>query len=209
MAETNPTLDEVLQQAIRGALAGVHIGFVARVVSYDSVKQTVNLQPVVRGRRRLETGEVQTYQLPQLVGVPVEWPQGTGYSLTWPLQAGDEGLVRVMERSHDEWKATGNGDCTPQHARRFDLSDATFYPGAASPASPLPASAYDAAAMVLGASALKIGSSSAIQAFVLGTAFKTLYNSHTHATPAGPSGPPAVLMDAVPGTHLSSKIKGE
>lgn len=219
---TSPPLEEVLQQAIRGALAGVHVGFAATVVSYDQGTQTVCVQPVVRGRLRDEDGVVTTYRLPQLVGVPVEFPAawspsstGLPCSITWPLAPGSEGMVRIAERSHDEQRATGNRDTTPQHPRRFDLSDATFYPCVTSKPAKLPASAVDAVAVVVcspapaGAPTLKLGSSSAAQAFVLGTAFASLYNAHTHATPAGPSGPPVVLMDTVPGTHLSQKIAGE
>ena len=42
---------------------------------------------------------------------------------------------------------------------------------------------------------------------MLGNAFMTLFNSHTHPTGVGPSGPPVVQM--VGGTHVSAKHKTE
>jgi hypothetical protein len=229
-------LEDVLLEAIRGALAGVHIGFAAKVVSYDKDSQTVCVQPVVKGRLRDEDGVVTTYDLPQLSGVPVEFPSSwfppppgkatLPFSITWPLEAGTEGMVRISERSHDEFRATGNERCTAQHPRRFDLSDATFFPCVTSKPAQLPAASVDSVALVICAPAamgappdptLKLGSSASSEAFVLGTAFAALFNAHTHATPAGPSGP--ALEGALPnpmgnpasptGPHLSTKIVGE
>ena len=222
-------LEDVLLEAIRGSLAGVHVGFAATVVSYDKATQTVAVQPVVRGRLRDSDGVVTTYKLPQLVGVPVEFPSswinpGTGilvvepFAITWPLMVGTEGMVRIAERSHDEQRAPGHTDTIPQHPRRFDLSDATFYPCVTSKPAQLPASCVDDVATVICTPAptgapleptLKLGSSSAAEAYVLGTSFKTLFDNHIHPTPAGPSGKPVVPMDVPAGTHLSQKIVGE
>lgn len=43
----------------------------------------------------------------------------------------------------------------------------------------------------------------ATERIVLGDSFALLYNAHVHGTAIGPTGIPTVLMDAVPGTHLS------
>jgi uncharacterized protein involved in type VI secretion and phage assembly len=61
--------------------------------------------------------------------------------------------------------------------------------------------------IVIKASAVKIGSSGASESLVLGDAFMTLFNSHTHPTGVGPSGPPASPM--VAGSHVSAKHKTE
>jgi len=202
------SLEDVLEDALSGALAArVHVSLPGRVIRYDRTTQTAAVQPIVRARFRLENDSVETYRLPVLPAVPVCFPQGGGCSITWDLAADDDVLLVISERSLDEWKATASGDVEAQDARRFDLSDAVALAGLSSPSAPL--AAVLAGTMVVSAPAIALGSASAAQAFVLGTAFKTLYNAHTHATPAGPSGPPAVLMDAVPGTHLSTKIKGE
>jgi hypothetical protein len=61
--------------------------------------------------------------------------------------------------------------------------------------------------VVIKSSAIKIGSSSASESMVLGDALMTLFNSHTHPTGVGPSGPPVQPM--VTGNHISTKHKTE
>jgi uncharacterized protein involved in type VI secretion and phage assembly len=54
---------------------------------------------------------------------------------------------------------------------------------------------------------IKIGSAGSSESLVLGDAFMQLFNSHTHPTGVGPSGPPAEQMAS--GTHISSNHKTE
>jgi uncharacterized protein involved in type VI secretion and phage assembly len=61
--------------------------------------------------------------------------------------------------------------------------------------------------IVIDSQAIKVGSSSAAQSLVLGDAFMTLFNSHTHPTGVGPSGPPVTPM--ITGSHISVKHKTE
>jgi uncharacterized protein involved in type VI secretion and phage assembly len=61
--------------------------------------------------------------------------------------------------------------------------------------------------VVVKSSAVKLGSAEAAQGLVLGDALTTLFNSHTHPTGVGPSGPPAQPM--VAGNHVSTKHKTE
>lgn len=203
----SPALEDVLLDTIRGELARAHVGLPARVVSYDRTTQTAVVQPVIRGRYRTPEGESATYRMPQIAGVPVAFPAGGGFSITWDLAVDDEVLLAICERSLDEWKAQGGDDVTARDRRRFDLSDAVAIPGLRSPGSPL-VQVQDGAMVIAGAE-IRIGSRTAAQAFVLGTAFKILYNAHVHPSPFGPTGFPAEPMDAAPGTHLSLKIKGE
>jgi uncharacterized protein involved in type VI secretion and phage assembly len=61
--------------------------------------------------------------------------------------------------------------------------------------------------VLIKSTAVKVGSGGAAQSLVLGDAFMTLFNSHTHPTGVGPSGPPVVPMIA--GSHISTKHKTE
>jgi uncharacterized protein involved in type VI secretion and phage assembly len=60
-----------------------------------------------------------------------------------------------------------------------------------------------ASGIVVKSGNVKIGSSSAAEGLVLGDALLQLFNSHTHPTGVGPSGPPATPM--VKGSHVSTK----
>jgi hypothetical protein len=197
---------------------GVHVGFVGRVVSYDHEKQTATIQPVVKGRRRNEDGDLEFYLLPQITNVPVEFPQGGGgaYSITFPLAVGDLGMVRIMERSHDEWRTTGAESTQPQHPRRFDLTDATFYPGISSPADPL--DQIDESAMVI-AGDLKLGDKSASELVALASLvldrlnkLQTAFDQHMHATagtgpPVGPTPVPGVIPVGQLASVAATKVR--
>ena len=61
--------------------------------------------------------------------------------------------------------------------------------------------------VLIKASTIKIGSDGVSQGLVLGDAFMTLFNAHTHPTGVGPSGPPVTPM--VAGNHVSTKHKTE
>lgn len=209
MDEARPSLEDVLDGAIRGALVGVHTGFVAEVVSYDRTTQTATLQPVVRGRRRTEEGTVEFYALPQLVNVPVEFHSGGGCSITWDLAKGDQGIVRILERSHDEWRTVGGSSTSPQHARRFDLSDATFCPGGRSPSSPLAEVA--AGALVIAGADLRLGSATAASPAVLGDLaqkiIQGILDGIATAAPIAPPGGGPVLFSGDP-TATSAQYPG-
>jgi hypothetical protein len=61
--------------------------------------------------------------------------------------------------------------------------------------------------VVVNSSTVKIGSGGAAQSLVLGDALMQLFNTHTHPTGVGPSGPPVQPM--VAGSHVSTKHKTE
>jgi uncharacterized protein involved in type VI secretion and phage assembly len=61
--------------------------------------------------------------------------------------------------------------------------------------------------IVINSGAVRIGSGAAAQSLVLGDALMQLFNTHTHPTGVGPSGPPVQPM--VAGSHVSTKHKTE
>ena len=61
--------------------------------------------------------------------------------------------------------------------------------------------------VVIKSDTIKVGSDGASEGLVLGDALLTLFNSHTHPTGVGPSGPPVNPM--VKGNHVSTKHKTE
>jgi uncharacterized protein involved in type VI secretion and phage assembly len=61
--------------------------------------------------------------------------------------------------------------------------------------------------VLIKSTAIKIGSSGASEGLVLGDALMQLFNSHTHPTGVGPSGPPTQPM--AKGQHVSTKHKTE
>lgn len=124
MSESRP-LSDILRRAVDSGLASTHTQVPATVVEYDRETGRAKVQLIVSHvQRDPETNEREYYRPAQLVNVPVVFPS----VLTWPVANGDPGWVEFAERSMDEYKATGQTSTEPKDARRFDLTDAVFFP---------------------------------------------------------------------------------
>jgi hypothetical protein len=98
------------------------------VESYDSATQKISAQPLIKRGYTDETGERIAERLPIITGVPVVFPGGGGYRVTFPIAKGDTVLLIFSEASLDKWLAHG-GDVDPNDDRRHTLSDAIAIPG--------------------------------------------------------------------------------
>lgn len=224
---TVPTDHEILLTAIRGQVAQVNTCLPGRIVSYDEATQTASVALAVMFRRRDPTTDaIVAYEPPIITGAPVAFPSAGAFSITWPLAAGDACLVHFASRSLDEWASVVADVHEPQDLRRFDLSDAIVEPALRSPASPIPAAGYASGAMVLRATEVRLGSSSATLRPVLGsfetdlatwnagmTALLTALNSGVLATIAAGAATfqpiHAAFVAQVIAGHQATKVKAE
>lgn len=104
---------------IEGRLKDLHTCLPGIIASFDPDSQTASVQPAIK-RIFIEKGPV---NLPLCVDVPVQFPSGGGYTLTFPVAQGDECLLHFSERCIDFWHANG-GVQLPGEYRLHDLSDA-------------------------------------------------------------------------------------
>lgn len=104
-------------------LAGLFTCMPGVVQSYDSATQSVDVQPAVRSRYEDETGATVVEPLPVIPLVPVVFPGGGGYRVTFPIQKGDTCLLVFANCSIDRWLRAG-GVVDPQDDRRHTLNDA-------------------------------------------------------------------------------------
>lgn len=111
-----------LQSRLWTAMPGI-------VQDYDPATQTVTVQGAIQAQLMdRETGKWSSATLPLFGKVPVAWPGGGGFQLTFPLAQGDEGIVVFGKNCIDAWWQ--NGGVQPQiEVRQHDLSDAMFIPG--------------------------------------------------------------------------------
>lgn len=114
--------EEMLRAAFDGLLAGLWTALPGIVQSFDASKMTVVIQPAIRGRVRNPAGEWVSVNLPLLQDVPVVFPSGGGFTLTFPISAGDEALVIFADRCIDAWWQQGDVQ-PPIDLRIHDLSD--------------------------------------------------------------------------------------
>lgn len=99
----------------------------AKIVSVDYSEVTCSCQPLIREKIKDENGEIISVDLPVLLDVPIVFPGSSSYCITFPLSAGDEGLVIFADMCIDAWWQSG--DVQDQfEVRRHDLSDGFFIP---------------------------------------------------------------------------------
>jgi len=117
------TPNDVINNSIWGVLNNVHTALPGIVTAYDATKNIATVQPALN--KNFKSGEM---PLPILNNVPVMFPGGASFNITFPVNVGDYVLLIFIERSIDLWKSVG-GQVTPKDPRKFDLSDAIAIPG--------------------------------------------------------------------------------
>mgnify|MGYP000963290309 CR=1 FL=1 len=141
------TLDELIQLALDARLAEVHTSMPAVVESYDRAAGTVKVTLPVNKAVPDGSGNFVSEPYPQLADIPIDWPRCGKYSITFPLEKGDTGVLVFCMRNIGPWRTTGaQGD--PGDVGMHTLDGAVFRPGL-SPDSKPPSTA-DASNMVIG-----------------------------------------------------------
>ena len=98
------------------------------IQEFDPETQTATVKVAIREHVRQENMEYAWIEIPLLLDVPVVFPRGGGYVLTFPVKKGDECLVVFSDMCIDAWFSNG-GVQNQIEKRRHDLSDAIAIPG--------------------------------------------------------------------------------
>lgn len=117
------TLAEVIRGALDARVASLRVSMPGEIVSFDAATQTAHVRPALSDVVAVEGGATAARPLQVIPHVPVQFPGGGGFSLTFPVRAGDPCLLVFSDRSIDEWFARG-GQVTPEAARQHHLTDA-------------------------------------------------------------------------------------
>ena len=110
--------EESLKSMTENYINNMRVAIPAIIVQFDSQKQTASVQPAIK-----DTLQGNFVALPELSDVPVQFPRAGGYSLTFPVKAGDECLLVFSDMCIDGWWQLG-GIQNQAEKRRHDLSDA-------------------------------------------------------------------------------------
>jgi len=116
-------IEQVIIEAIKTALRDTHTALPARVISFNSTNQTVNVQPTIK--RVFRDGDIA--DLPVISEVRIAFQNVGNFCITFPLSSGDEGLLIFAERNIGAWQQSGKNEI-PNDTRMHDLSDAIFFP---------------------------------------------------------------------------------
>jgi len=113
---TSKQLIDVLDIALKSALANVHTAVIAVVTKVNAT--TINARPVIN---RAVKGE--SIELPEFVEVPPIFMQGGTSYTAHPIAIGDYCLLIISERCFDRWY-DGQDFVSPAELRMMDYSDA-------------------------------------------------------------------------------------
>jgi len=117
--DLNTVLD-AFKQSLQKDFNCVRIG---EIQSFNAANQTVIVNIAQQQITSISALGIKTVAgYPLLAQVPVQFPSGGGFTLTFPISAGDECLVLFNDRQLDSWKQMGSGQ-PPQIGRFHDLSD--------------------------------------------------------------------------------------
>ena len=183
------------------------------MVSYNNSTQTADVRPMVKRQVPTddETGRI-AEELPVIPTVPVIFPNGGDFFISFPLAVGDTGLLVFSERSIQSWRQTGDVS-DPGDVCMHDIESAVFIPGLRTAKDPISGTSGSnmviakegGLAITVTASQMQVGGSSDAAALAsVMESWKTIFNSHTHPAPGG-----ATSATATPftGSAASTKLK--
>jgi len=110
-------------------LSSVHTALPGRVETYDADKQEADIKPLVRRLITDSDGNDIVESIPVIPDVPIVFPRGGGYHLTFPIKSGDHVLLVFNESSIDNFMGGSGAEVSPDNFNRFDLSDPVAYAG--------------------------------------------------------------------------------
>lgn len=118
-------LETAIDTAFATKLQDVHTCLAGILQSYDPATNTATVQPAI-GRISRDNGFV---NLPLCLDVPVQWPCGGGFLMTFPLHQGDEVILHVSEQALDNWFVAGGTQPPLIDEPTHCLSDCFCSPG--------------------------------------------------------------------------------
>ena len=94
------------------------------IQSFDASDQTATVQLAQQYIQNIAPDGTRTIgTFSPLLKVPVHFPSGGGYTLTFPIAGGDECIVLFNDREIDNWFQQGGTNSSPTSARLHDMAD--------------------------------------------------------------------------------------
>jgi phage baseplate assembly protein gpV len=126
--ERQKDFDASLIKALEGWQAGIHTAYPAVINSFDPIAETCSCTLTVQAQVTDRNENTSWVTVTPLVDVPVHFPSGGGYTLTFPVSPGDECLVVLASRCIDAWWQS-SGPQPQADLRMHDLSDGFAFVG--------------------------------------------------------------------------------
>lgn len=113
--------NDLYRKMLSSLATNLRVSMPGIIESYDPATQTATIQPAIREKVNIN-GNQEWTEIPLLVDVPILFPRAGGYSITFPVSAGDECLVFFADCCYDAFWQSG-GVQNQIDRRRHDLSD--------------------------------------------------------------------------------------
>lgn len=145
---TTPSLEALINELIDQRLRQMQTAYPAEVVEYDATNATATIKPLFLEAWRGPDGErisepFDNEEDTYVENVIVAFPRSGDFRITFPIAAGDTGLVIVTKYSLDRFRE-GGGQADPGDLAKFAMSGSVFFPCNLTPdGSALDASAGD------------------------------------------------------------------
>lgn len=214
MNDDSPSLEDLLEVAIAGTLAGVRVALPGRIDSYDALTRRASVQILVQDGDIDETGERITTTIKPLSDVPV-MRVGSGVErFKFPVRKGDLCLLVFCSSSIAAWKARG-ALVDPQDDRHHHEADAIAITGLFVSGTDTPGATVE----ITDQEILNLGGSPAVESALLGTSFlsqlTTLVTSIASAVGGIPGGTAAAaaittalgVFTSAAASYTSQKVK--
>lgn len=120
--------EEATRLFLEGDRVGLWTALPGIVKSVDFTQMTCEVQPAIQAVVVDQNGNPSAVNLPLLIHCPIVFPSGGGFTVSFPIAAGDEVLVVFASRCIDAWWYSG-GIQQAMEARMHDLSDGFVIPG--------------------------------------------------------------------------------
>lgn len=126
-----PTLEDVVNKAVDGALARARVMLPGRIESYDSTTMRASVLPLVMDLLEAETGGLEGVPIPVLTDVPVKFPGSGGVRVKFPVSVGDVCELVFASSSIARLKVLGSagGPLHPGDPRHHALPDCVAHLG--------------------------------------------------------------------------------
>lgn len=123
-----PDINDLLRRFKASIVGELHTMMPGKILRYHPLDQTADVQPMVKRVVYDPETLAKTYEsYPAIPRVPVNFPGGSGLSITWPLDAGDTVDLIFCESSLADYLQTGQ-ESAQQDVRRHSLAYPICYP---------------------------------------------------------------------------------
>ncbi len=217
MSDIDPAdLAEIIRRALDSRINDIHVSLPGRVEAYYSDSQTVDVTPMVRKPMPILDALPVFQALPVLPNVRVSFQRSKKFSITYPLESGDEGLLVFAGWDVAPWLSSGDVS-DPIDLRNHHPMHAFFIPGICSDANvvtPDPGTA----ALVLAGADVRLGDVGATDEIALAPAlYQAFVDIFDTWTPVAMDGGAALKAKwttwkgahAAPGPFAAKNVKGK